>query len=320
MICAMRSCPPSSSASGCGATSGWCAMRAISSAISAGASTKSTLPEATALRGMELCWALSFCAKVMPPSALIASSPSVPSDMAPESTTPMALCPQCFAREVKNKSMPRRRVSGCWGMSRRRHPSSVMSCPGGMTYTWSASTAGSPPASQTGICVARAKMSFRLLARSGARCCTMTKAMPVSTGRARRSSQVASSPPAEAPMPTMGNDMAPASPSDSSDDGSASQEACRGASMVSRCIATLGGRGRRTVLAIHSGAEGGCARGNVFRREGSLDNRKNGYLLAIRAANHLQTGIEKDEICPPSSPTPPASCTTPPSSARCSSS
>ena len=55
-----------------------------------GASTKSTQPAAIALCGIESYLADSSWAKVIPPSALIASSPNVPSVAVPESTTPIA--------------------------------------------------------------------------------------------------------------------------------------------------------------------------------------------------------------------------------------
>ena len=49
-----------------------------------------------------------------------------------------------------------------------------------------------------------ASSSARMLSWLGSRCCTSTKAMPVSIGSAPRSCLNASSPPAEAPTPTMG--------------------------------------------------------------------------------------------------------------------
>ena len=61
----------------------------------------------------------------------------------------------------------------------------------------------------TGIAVARDRISASMLACLGARCCTRTKAMPVSAGSAPSIWVNASSPPAEAPTPTIGN--APAS-------------------------------------------------------------------------------------------------------------
>ena len=82
-------------------------MRASSLAISAGESTKSTQPAATALRGIESYRAESSCAKVIPPSALIASSPSVPSVAVPDSTTPMARSRWSCASDSKKESMDR---------------------------------------------------------------------------------------------------------------------------------------------------------------------------------------------------------------------
>src|SRR6185369_8899578 len=71
-------------------TQGCFAIRASSLAIFFGESTRSTQPAATALRGMEGYLADSSWARVIPPSALMASSPSVPSIAVPERTTPMA--------------------------------------------------------------------------------------------------------------------------------------------------------------------------------------------------------------------------------------
>ena len=67
-----------------------------------GGSTKSTQPAAMALCGMPSCCALSSCAKVMPPSALIASSPSVPSLAVPERITPIAWWRRSSASERRN--------------------------------------------------------------------------------------------------------------------------------------------------------------------------------------------------------------------------
>ncbi len=58
--------------------------------MASGDNTKSTTPAAIALRGMLSKVALSSCANVIPPSALIASRPMVPSDALPERMTPMA--------------------------------------------------------------------------------------------------------------------------------------------------------------------------------------------------------------------------------------
>src|SRR5689334_12015135 len=55
----------------------------------------------------------------------------------------------------------------------------------------------------TGIRVAFPSSSESMLWCVGAKCCTRTNAIPVLPGRARRSCSKASSPPADAPMPTI---------------------------------------------------------------------------------------------------------------------
>ena len=72
-----------------------------------GESTRSTQPAATALRGIESYLAESSCAKVIPPSALIASNPSVPSLAVPDSTTPMARSRWSCASDSKKESIGR---------------------------------------------------------------------------------------------------------------------------------------------------------------------------------------------------------------------
>src|SRR5690348_18237191 len=57
-------------------------------------------------------------------------------------------------------------------------------------------------ASCTCIEVVFARILSRLLSCLGSRCCTTTKAIPVSPGKASRSWLTASRPPADAPMPT----------------------------------------------------------------------------------------------------------------------
>ncbi len=52
-----------------------------------------------------------------------------------------------------------------------------------------------------------------MLSRSGSRCCTRTKAKPLSRGSAARSSRNASNPPADAPTPTTGQGVPGAGPS-----------------------------------------------------------------------------------------------------------
>ena len=87
------------------ATYGCFAMRASSLAMFSGERTKSTQPAATALRGIESYLADSSCAKVIPPSALIASSPSVPSVAVPERITPMARSRWSCASDSKKESI-----------------------------------------------------------------------------------------------------------------------------------------------------------------------------------------------------------------------
>ena len=86
-------------------TYGCLAMRASSLAMFSGLRTKSTQPAATALRGIESYLADSSCAKVMPPSALIASSPSVPSVAVPERITPIARSRWSCASDSKKASI-----------------------------------------------------------------------------------------------------------------------------------------------------------------------------------------------------------------------
>src|SRR6516164_6328693 len=61
--------------------------------------------------------------------------------------------------------------------------------------------------------VSRARISGSMLSRLGARWVTMTKAMPGSDGMALNKYSSASTPPAEAPTPTMGNGLSIGSPS-----------------------------------------------------------------------------------------------------------
>ena len=54
------------------------------------------------------------------------------------------------------------------------------------------------------MAVARERISVNALACVGSRCCTSTNAMPVSFGKCLSNLVNASSPPADAPMPTTG--------------------------------------------------------------------------------------------------------------------
>ncbi len=62
----------------------------------------------TALRGMPACLAVSSSwAKVMPPAALISSSPRVPSVPVPDRITPMAPVCRSSASDLKKRSIGR---------------------------------------------------------------------------------------------------------------------------------------------------------------------------------------------------------------------
>jgi hypothetical protein len=59
-------------------------------------------------------------------------------------------------------------------------------------------------ASETGIDVALPRICVRALSCPGSRCCTRTKLISISGGKFRTSSVMASNPPADAPIPTIG--------------------------------------------------------------------------------------------------------------------
>ncbi len=109
----------------------WTSSRAIFS----GGWTKSTEPAAIAERGMSLNLAeASSWANVTPPSALIARSPSAPSDMVPESTTPIARLLYCSARDRMKWSIGISRPRSVGRFVTRKAPStSPMSALAGMT-------------------------------------------------------------------------------------------------------------------------------------------------------------------------------------------
>src|SRR2546425_6429091 len=62
-------------------------------------------------------------------------------------------------------------------------------------------------ASLTGIAVSRDNSEVSALSWVGSRCCTSTNAMPVRGGKYLSNCVIASKPPADAPMPTIGNDL-----------------------------------------------------------------------------------------------------------------
>jgi hypothetical protein len=102
------------------------AMLVMRSGISAGSATMSTQPAPMALLGMESnCADLGLCASVSPPCDLIACRPSVPSDPMPDSTTPMALSPSSRApanRTTRRSAAAAHAARPAWpGAARQAH-------------------------------------------------------------------------------------------------------------------------------------------------------------------------------------------------------
>ena len=94
-------------------SSGWrraCCAAMIRAGIASTGATMSTAPVAMALAGIPSCCGPAPpsapcgdpCAKVRPPQALIAFSPSAPSLPVPDSTTPIASSRSAAASESKN--------------------------------------------------------------------------------------------------------------------------------------------------------------------------------------------------------------------------
>ena len=136
----------------------------------------------------------------------MACRPAVPSDPAPDKRTPIALSFWSSAIEMKKRSIGLRRVESHSCAERWRTPSLIrIARLGGTTYIRSAMTLSFALTSLTSSRVQRARISERWLLNWGARCGTSTNAMPGSRGSAFRRSSNALSPPAEAPMATMGN-------------------------------------------------------------------------------------------------------------------
>ena len=76
---------------------------------------------------------------------------------------------------------------------------------GGITYTWPGSTGIPSAASVTFNAVDLERISVSRLTRFGSRCWTTRNAIPGSAGSGFNRRVIASSPPADAPMPTTGN-------------------------------------------------------------------------------------------------------------------
>ncbi len=97
---------------------------------------KSTQSAAMALRGIPSYFAdRSSWQNVMPPPALIAFSPRVPSVALPERITPMALFPSCSARDPKKIIDGHLRAPPDTRQSRKAPPETIRFAFGEMTYT-----------------------------------------------------------------------------------------------------------------------------------------------------------------------------------------
>ena len=115
-------------AAGAGDRYGCRPIRASSRAMASGGRTKSTQPLLSALCGMpEYLADTASWAKVMPPSALISSSPSVPSEPLPDRITPMAPAPRSAASDWRKRSIGRFRPCDAPRGSRWRTPSATVS-------------------------------------------------------------------------------------------------------------------------------------------------------------------------------------------------
>ena len=141
---------------------------------------------------------------VSPPAVLTATRPRAPSDPVPESTTATPHSPQCSAIESNRRSMlglgPKR---GSGSLTTRRSRSTRMSWFGGPMLTVPGSRAAPSTACLTCRGVQRDISSTSRLRRSGERCCATTNAGLASGGRLPSRASRASSPPADAPMPTI---------------------------------------------------------------------------------------------------------------------
>ncbi len=157
-----------------------------------------------ALTGIPLNCAVSgLSQKTMPPARLTSWMPREPSLPLPERITATARSPRSCASERRKRSIGSvRPCRGSLSLRSRRRLRIVISLVGGIRYTELGSTCISCSASRTGIGVRRERSSDIRLLKSGERCWTTTKAIPVSGGRRENSRSRGSSPPAEAPMPT----------------------------------------------------------------------------------------------------------------------
>src|SRR5215471_8444748 len=111
-------------------------MEASSTAICWGGKTKSTTPAAIAVLGMLSNLADWSWQKVMPVAALMALSPTVPSDAVPDRITPIELAPISWASDVKNTSIGLCASRATLGVNTSVRPDNAIVILGGMTYTW----------------------------------------------------------------------------------------------------------------------------------------------------------------------------------------
>ena len=142
---------------------------------------------------------------VMPPRALISLRPWVPLFPVPERTMPIARSWQSSAKVSKKTSIGWRWPRGSAGTERRSAPSRIVNARSG-TIAWTRLGSAAMPsaASTTGMAVWRPSRCAKALSRVGSKCRMITKAHPLSAGIASRKRLAASSPPADAPMPTTG--------------------------------------------------------------------------------------------------------------------
>ena len=110
-----------------------------------------------------------------------------------------------WASERKKESIGKLALRGCDNSSNCSAPCRMVRLLfGGITYTWSRSTDIPSSTWQTGIFVRFCNNSGMMLMWVGSRCTMTTKAIPESAGIAAKNNSKASSPPAEAPIPTIG--------------------------------------------------------------------------------------------------------------------
>ena len=181
-------------------------------------------------RGMPSYLAVSSCARVMPPAPLTASMPSAPSELVPERITAdgaFAAILRQRAEETVHRHIdtrPGRALGETQNAARdlqvgvRRDHIDVVR-----------DHASPSPRRLTGMGVDFANKSTSMLSCLGSRCCTSTKPIPVSAGRLRRTAVNASSPPADAPIPTTGTGTA----------GTVASGSCRAGAGSSRLAARL---------------------------------------------------------------------------------